>query len=44
MLKNGVLDLIAYGKSFIANPDFVARMRNGWLSVRVCFSVSARSR
>lgn len=29
-LKDGALDLIAYGKPFIANPDLVERMRNGW--------------
>lgn len=29
-LKDGALDLIAFGKPFIANPDLVARMHNGW--------------
>lgn len=29
-LTDGVLDLIAYGKPFIANPDLVERMQNGW--------------
>ena len=29
-LKDGALDLIAFGKPFIANPDLVERMRNGW--------------
>ncbi len=29
-LKDGALDLIAYGKPFIANPDLVERMLNGW--------------
>ncbi|RKF21782.1 alkene reductase [Altericroceibacterium spongiae] len=29
-LKDGALDLIAFGKPFISNPDFVERMQNGW--------------
>lgn len=29
-LKDGALDLIAFGKPFIANPDLVERMQNGW--------------
>lgn len=29
-LEKGHLDLIAFGTSFIANPDLVERMRNGW--------------
>ncbi|MDK3019770.1 alkene reductase [Pseudodonghicola flavimaris] len=29
-LKDGALDLVAFGRPFIANPDLVARMRNGW--------------
>lgn len=28
-LKDGALDLIAFGKPFIANPDLVERMQNG---------------
>ncbi|MES5047205.1 alkene reductase [Rhizobium nepotum] len=29
-LAKGDLDLIAFGASYIANPDLVERMRNGW--------------
>lgn len=29
-LEEGVMDLVAYGRMFISNPDFVERMRNGW--------------
>ncbi len=29
-LENGNHDLIAFGTSYIANPDLVERMRNGW--------------
>lgn len=29
-LDNGDLDLIAFGRPFIANPDLVERMRNDW--------------
>jgi N-ethylmaleimide reductase len=29
-LKKGNLDLIAFGSSYIANPDLVERMQNGW--------------
>lgn len=29
-LRDGRLDLVAFGRPFIANPDFVERMRNGW--------------
>jgi len=29
-LQQGRLDLVAYGRPFIANPDLVERMRNGW--------------
>ncbi|SFN90007.1 2,4-dienoyl-CoA reductase [Cohaesibacter marisflavi] len=29
-LEDGALDLIAFGKPFIGNPDLVERMRNDW--------------
>ena len=29
-LKKGDLDLVAFGSSYIANPDLVERMQNGW--------------
>lgn len=29
-LLSGELDLIAFGRPFIANPDLVERMKNGW--------------
>ncbi|CAG9226929.1 N-ethylmaleimide reductase [Paraburkholderia tropica] len=29
-LASGELDLIAFGRPFIANPDLVARMQHGW--------------
>lgn len=29
-LEKGDLDLFAFGTSYIANPDLVERMRNGW--------------
>lgn len=29
-LEAGALDLIAFGRPFIANPDLVERMKNGW--------------
>ena len=29
-LESGELDLIAFGRPFIANPDLVERMKNGW--------------
>ena len=29
-LVSGELDLIAFGRPFIANPDLVERMKNGW--------------
>ncbi|MOA39961.1 N-ethylmaleimide reductase [compost metagenome] len=29
-LREGVADLIAFGRPFIANPDLVKRMKNGW--------------
>lgn len=30
VLEDGDLDLIAFGRPFIANPDLVERMQNGW--------------
>lgn len=29
-IRNGRADLVAFGKPFIANPDLVERLRNGW--------------
>lgn len=29
-LENDVLDLVAFGRPFISNPDLVARLKNGW--------------
>ena len=29
-LESGALDLVAFGRPFIANPDLVERMKNGW--------------
>jgi N-ethylmaleimide reductase len=29
-LDTGLTDLIAFGRPFVANPDLVARFRNGW--------------
>ncbi len=29
-LREGLADLIAFGRPFIANPDLVKRMKNGW--------------
>jgi N-ethylmaleimide reductase len=29
-LHEGLADLIAFGRPFLANPDLVARLRNGW--------------
>jgi N-ethylmaleimide reductase len=29
-LESGLADMIAFGRPFIANPDLVARLRNGW--------------
>lgn len=29
-LDSGSVDLIAFGRPFIANPDLVARFKNGW--------------
>lgn len=30
LLADGIVDLIAFGRRFISNPDLVARLRNGW--------------
>lgn len=29
-IANGLIDIAAFGERFIANPDLVARLRNGW--------------
>jgi len=29
-VASGLADLVAFGRPFIANPDLVARLRNGW--------------
>ncbi|MCA0055480.1 MULTISPECIES: hypothetical protein [unclassified Mesorhizobium] len=29
-LDTGLVDLIAYGRPYIANPDLVERLRSGW--------------
>lgn len=29
-IQDGALDLVAFGRPFIANPDLVERMENGW--------------
>ena len=29
-LDTGFVDMIAFGRPFVANPDLVARLRNGW--------------
>jgi 2,4-dienoyl-CoA reductase-like NADH-dependent reductase (Old Yellow Enzyme family) len=29
-IANGLIDIAAFGEPFIANPDLVARLRNGW--------------
>lgn len=29
-IASGVADLVAFGRSYISNPDLVARFRNGW--------------
>ncbi|EZP26597.1 oxidoreductase [Pseudomonas sp. RIT288] len=29
-LRNGLIDLAAFGEPFIANPDLVERLHNGW--------------
>lgn len=30
LIDDGIIDLAAFGQPFIANPDLVARLRNGW--------------
>ncbi len=30
LLGEGIIDLVAFGQPFIANPDLVARLENGW--------------
>ena len=30
LLQVGLIDLAAFGQPFIANPDLVERLRNGW--------------
>lgn len=30
MIEQGTIDIAAFGEPFIANPDLVARLRNGW--------------
>ncbi len=30
LLASGDADLLAFGRSFIPNPDLVARLRQGW--------------
>jgi N-ethylmaleimide reductase len=30
LLQEGLIDLAAFGKPFIANPDFVARITHGY--------------
>lgn len=30
LIDEGLADLAAFGSPFIANPDFVGRIRNGW--------------
>lgn len=30
ILAEKTIDLAAFGQAFIANPDLVARLRNGW--------------
>ncbi len=30
MLEEGLIDIAAFGEPFIANPDLVERLRNGW--------------
>ena len=29
-IREGLADLVAFGRPFIANPDLVERMKNGW--------------
>ena len=30
LVDAGLIDLAAFGQPFIANPDLVARLKNGW--------------
>lgn len=30
LIKDNMIDLAAFGSPFIANPDFVERIKNGW--------------
>lgn len=30
LVRNGTVDLVAYGQPFISNPDLVERFRSGW--------------
>jgi 2,4-dienoyl-CoA reductase-like NADH-dependent reductase (Old Yellow Enzyme family) len=30
LVRNGTVDLVAYGQPFISNPDLVERFKNGW--------------
>jgi N-ethylmaleimide reductase len=30
LIDSSTIDLAAFGQPFIANPDLVARLRNGW--------------
>lgn len=30
LIRSGVIDLAGFGQAFIANPDLVARLQNGW--------------
>jgi len=34
MINAGLIDIAAFGEPFIANPDLVARLRNGWPIVK----------
>lgn len=29
-IKNGIVDLVAFGRNFISNPDYTERVKNGW--------------
>jgi len=29
-LKEGVVDIVAFGRPYISNPDLVERLKNGW--------------
>lgn len=34
MIDQGIIDIAAFGEPFIANPDLVARLQNGWPIVK----------